>query len=68
MKNSPPKKSKKTSETHQLQSANEDEGAAPAAAAHCVGGVDSDSEPAEKRCREAGEPVEVPVPDRKSVV
>lgn len=42
---------------NQLQSANEDEGAPSAAAAHCVDGLDSDSEPAEKGLREAGKPV-----------
>lgn len=54
----PPKKRAKTeSGTHQLQSAYEDEGAPSAAAAHCVDGLDSDSEPADKGWREAGKPV-----------
>lgn len=59
--NSPPppqkKRAKTEAGTHQLQRAYEDEGAPSAAAAHCVDGLDSDSEPAEKGWREAGKPV-----------
>lgn len=41
--------------TYQLQSAYEDEGAPSAAAAHCVGGLDSDSEPAVEGLEEGAE-------------
>lgn len=50
-------KEKTEDSTHQLQSAYEDKGAPSAAAAHCVGGLDSDSEPAEKGWRKAEKPV-----------